>query len=92
VNYEVGISVDGDMKMLKPDMTTNVAIQTTSHAGLFVPAAAVHQAQQLKFVVVKGPDGSHVRRKVATLGRKGDTVEIAKGLAASDSVLVGGSP
>jgi HlyD family secretion protein len=88
VNYEVAIAIDGDMSRLKPDMTTNVTIQTASHNGLFVPAAAVRQGANGKFVVLRGRDGERLVRRVVTAGRKADGVEVANGLSPTDRVLV----
>jgi RND family efflux transporter MFP subunit len=92
VNYEVGVAIAGDMSALKPDMTTNVSIETASHAGLFVPASAVRHGDNGTFVVVRVRGGGQVRRPVEAMGRRAGTVEIVRGLSAKDSVLVGGAP
>ena len=92
VNYEVGIAITGDTAALKPDMTTNVTIQTASHTGLFVPAGAVRQGGNGKYVFVRSSGGSHAQRRVVTAGRKGPYIEIVRGLSANDSVLVEDGP
>jgi macrolide-specific efflux system membrane fusion protein len=92
VNYEVGIAIDGAMTDLKPDMTTNVTIRTASHQGLFVPASAVQRSSDGAFAILRGPRGAPIRRRVEIMGRKAGTLEIVRGLAANDFVLVGGTP
>ena len=92
VNYEVGIAIMGDKSVLKPDMTANVTIRTASRRALFVPAAAIHQGPGGKFAIVRASGGVQVARRVVTAGRKGDDVEVTRGLSDNQAVLVGDGP
>ena len=77
---------------LKRDMYVRVAIHSRRpRRGLLVPATAVlRDAQNLPFIFVPAPDSSFARRPVTLGQRVGDRLEIARGLAAGESIIVEG--
>jgi RND family efflux transporter MFP subunit len=101
VNYEVTIDVDsktapgprvsqraGVGETLKPDMTANISIRTAERQALVIPGSAVQRDGDARVVLVD-ERGSLTRRSVAVGARDGSAVEIKKGLAPGDRVLVG---
>jgi macrolide-specific efflux system membrane fusion protein len=88
VNYEVGIAITGDMSALKPDMTTNVTIHTSSRRALFLPLSAIRTDPSGTFVLVKTLDGSR-RAPVAVGPRRDGMAEIISGISPSETVLAG---
>jgi len=87
VNYEVTIDIRKNAKLLKPDMTANVTIQTARHLALLLPPAAVQRDGDQSFVYVLGKNGAQ-RRPVVVGSKDGGEVEIQKGLTTGDDVLV----
>jgi macrolide-specific efflux system membrane fusion protein len=87
VNYEVTVRIQKDAKLLKPDMTANVSIQTAQHAALVLPPAAVQRDGEQTFVYLAGK-AQPERRPVVTGGKQGGVVEIKKGVSEADSVLL----
>lgn len=90
VNYEVTIALVKDEALLKPDMTTNVSIQTAQHEALVLPSSAVQHDSEQTFVYLAG-DGTPERRPVITGNKEGGVVEIKRGISQADRVLLLGS-
>jgi macrolide-specific efflux system membrane fusion protein len=87
VNYEVTIHIRKDAKLLKPDMTANVSIQTAQHVALVLPPAAVQRDGEQTFVYLVGK-AQPERRLVVTGSKEGGVVEIKKGVSETDGVLL----
>jgi len=87
VNYEVTINIKNDAKLLKPDMTANVLIQTAQHAALVLPSEAVQRDGDQTFVYVPARTGPE-RRPVVTGAKDGGFTEIKKGISTADEVLL----
>ena len=87
VNYEVTIHIQKDAKLLKPDTTANVSIQTAQHEALALPPAAIQRDGDQTFVYVAGKSQPE-RRPVVTGRKEGGVVEIRKGVSEADSVLL----
>lgn len=87
VNYEVTIHIRKDAKLLKPDMTANVSIQTAQHVALVLPPAAIQRDGEQTFVYLAGK-AQPERRLVVTGGNEGGVVEIKKGVSETDGVLL----
>ena len=87
VNYEVTINISKDTQLLKPDMTANISIQTAQHEALLLPGAAVQRDGDQSFVYIPGTPGR--QRKPVVLGNKdGEMVEVKRGIAPNDEVLL----
>jgi len=87
VNYEVTITLLKDEQLLKPDMTTNVSIQTAQHEALVLPSSAVQRDGEQTFVYLAG-NGSPQRRPVITGNKEGGVIEIKRGISQADNVLL----
>ena len=87
VNYEVTIHIQKAPKLLKPDMTANVSIQTAQHVALVLPPAAIQRDGEQTFVYLVG-GARPERRLVVTGSKQGAVVEIKKGVSEADSVLL----
>jgi macrolide-specific efflux system membrane fusion protein len=87
VNYEVTITLLKNEQLLKPDMTTNVSIQTAQHEALVLPSSAVQRDGEQAFVYLAG-DGSPERRPVITGNKEGGVIEIKRGISQADNVLL----
>jgi RND family efflux transporter MFP subunit len=85
VNYEVGIVLRGGFAALKPDMTANVTIETTHRRALTIPAKAVHNDGDQRFVFVIR-NGVPQKREIVAGARTGMWTEVKKGLDAADQV------
>jgi hypothetical protein len=86
VNYEVAISIERDVALLRPDMTANVNIRTSEHSALLVPSKCVHREGGQSFIYVQVPGGSAVKRIVMVAGRVADETDIVRGLSADEKV------
>lgn len=72
---------------LYPGMFARLEIPTGTAEKLLVPAAAVHEAGQLRFVYVRGADRTH--RRFVRLGKAQDTrLEIVSGLTPGETIIV----
>jgi RND family efflux transporter MFP subunit len=91
VNYEVAISIERDVALLRPDMTANVSIQTSERSALLLASKCVHRDGGQSFIYVQGPGGSVVKRIVMVGGRMADETEITRGLNANEKVETGAS-
>ena len=87
VNYEVAIGIRRDAKLLKPDMTANVSVETAQHEALLLPSKAVLHDGDQTFVYISTPNGP--QRKPVVIGAKyGESVEIKQGAAPGDDILL----
>lgn len=86
VNYEVAISIDRDIAMLRPDMTANVNIHTAEHSAVLIPTNSVHRDGAQSFVYIRSAQGVPLRRVVSVAGRKAESIEIVRGLGPDDRV------
>jgi len=87
VNYEVTVHIQKDARLLKPDMTANVSIQTAQHQALVLPPAAIQRDGERAFVYLAS-QAAPERRPVVTGSKEGGVVEIKKGVSDADSVLL----
>ena len=87
VNYEVTIDIRKDANLLKPDMTANVSIQTAQHKALLLPSSAIQRNGTESFVYLAGKNGPE-RRSILLGSKEGGMVEVKKGVAATDAVLI----
>ena len=87
VNYEVTININKDAKLLKPDMTANVSIQTAQHEALLLPAAAVQRDGDQVFVYRPGKGGAEKKTVIVGNTERG-MVEIKKGISPDDEILL----
>lgn len=90
VNYEVTINIRTDEGLLKPDMTANVSIQTAQHVAFVLPSAAIQRDGEQTFVYLAGKTPPE-RRQVVTGNAEGAAIEVKRGIAETDSVLLPGS-
>jgi len=86
VNYEVAISIERDIALLRPDMTANVNIHTSEHRALLVPTKCIHRDGSLSFVYVQRGPGATLKRTVSVAGRVADETEVISGLTKDDKV------
>ena len=89
VNYDVILSVDDPYEgVLRPEMTTSVAITLDTLKGaLVVPARAIRREGGKTAVKVR--EGEKVVERPVTLGREsGELVQVLAGLSKGDKVLV----
>jgi len=89
VNYEVTIAIEEGAEFLKPDMTANVSIQTTQRDALLLPAAAVQHEGDQTFVYVAAKNG-RARKAVAIGAKENGMIEIKKGIAPDEAVVLPG--
>ncbi len=87
---KVRLTADNPGLALKPDMFVEVELSLPMPTGLTVPQDAVLDFGHATSVFVAAPDGSFVSRAVETRWRSGGRVQITKGLAAGDKVVVSG--
>ena len=86
VNYEVAISIDRDISMLRPDMTANVNIHTAVHHALLVPDNSVHWDGGQSFVYIRSAQGVPLKRVVSVAARGAGGIEIVRGIGPDDQV------
>jgi RND family efflux transporter MFP subunit len=86
VNYEVAISIERDIGLLKPDMTANVNIHTSQHQATLIPTKCLHKDGPQSFVYVEQAAGLPVKRVVSVGARMADETEIVRGLEPGDRV------
>ena len=88
----VRIDISNPRLVLKPDMYVNVrVIGAPAPPHVMVPASAVVDRGQSKFVWIETKPGTYEPRQVITGGRHGQQIVIASGLAADDIVVVEGA-
>lgn len=86
VNYEVAISIDRDVAMLRPDMTANVDVHTAEHQALLLPTNSVHREGAQSFVYIRSAGGEPLKRVVSVAARGAGGIEIVRGLGPDDRV------
>jgi RND family efflux transporter MFP subunit len=89
VNYPVIGTLEGDIEVLRPDMTANITITTGEHEALFLPASAVGRDGESRVVYLAPPRPGDVpvRRAVRLGARQGALVEVSGGLSPLERVL-----
>jgi RND family efflux transporter MFP subunit len=87
VNFEVMISIESPVGLLKPDMTANVSIRTAEREAIVVPSAAIGRDDQGRFVYLEEA-GELQRRNVTTGTREAGVTEVRQGLAGGERVLL----
>jgi hypothetical protein len=87
VNFEVMISIDSPIDVLKPDMTANVAIRTAERQALVLPSEAIQRDGFEQFVHIEEND-KLVRRGISAGTREAGFTEIRQGLDAGDTVAI----
>ena len=87
VNYEVTVKIARHEELLKPDMTANVSIQTAQHTAMVLPAATIQRDGEQTFVYIAGKTQPE-RRLVVTETKEGGMVEVKRGIAETDAVLL----
>jgi HlyD family secretion protein/macrolide-specific efflux system membrane fusion protein len=92
VTFEVKVEVlDKNKKLLKPEMTANVAIAVVDKPdALLVPVNAVESSGKGSFVVCKN-GGKKERLKVKLGHTDGEMMEVLGGLSEGDRVVVSGN-
>jgi HlyD family secretion protein len=88
VNYDVACSIEGNVDLLRPEMTATAVIHTAENRGLFIPAAAILPNAEGDTVIARTRSGIVQRRQVALGPRLGPEVEIRSGLGPKDIVEV----
>jgi RND family efflux transporter MFP subunit len=83
--------IPNQQKLLKDGMYAQVSLHVTgAHNAVAVPMAAVSHEQDGDYVYV--PDGKEYRKQLVTLGPiRGDTVVVAKGVAAGERMVTHGA-
>jgi RND family efflux transporter MFP subunit len=87
VNYPVMAAIQKDGRLLKPDMTANIAIKTAERKALVVPNSAVQRDGEERYVLLVR-DGKQEKRSVTIGTRDEGFTEIKKGLTVGDRVVV----
>lgn len=87
VNYPVMAAIQKDGRLLKPDMTANIAIKTAERKALVVPNSAIQRDGEERFVFLIR-DGKQEKRAVTIGTRDTGFTEIKKGLSVNDMVIV----
>jgi Cu(I)/Ag(I) efflux system membrane fusion protein len=76
---------------LKPGMFVDVELPIDLPAGLVVPADAIVDSGLRKTVFVDRGNGCFEPRLVETGGRIGDDVEVTRGLASGERIVISGT-
>jgi Cu(I)/Ag(I) efflux system membrane fusion protein len=87
----VRLEADNPGSALRPEMLVDVHLPIALAPAIAVPVDAVLDAGLKKRVFVERADGAFEPREVDTGWRFGDRVEIVRGLAAGDRVVVSGT-
>ncbi len=86
-----GQLANGDRR-LKPGMFARVQLQGAAGSPtVHVPVDAVQDIGERRVVFVPGRDGRYVTRDVETGSERGGRIEIRRGVAVGDQVVVGGA-
>jgi len=88
---KVRLETDNRGFLLRPDMFVDVEFQVSLPKGIAVPVDAIIDSGVRKTVYVETADGSFIPRPVETGWRMGDTVQITKGLAPGERIVVAGN-
>jgi Cu(I)/Ag(I) efflux system membrane fusion protein len=87
----VRIDVDNPGAILRPDMFVDVEIATAVRPAIAIPADAIIDSGLKRTVFVERSAGLFELREVETGRRSGGRVEIVKGLAAGERIVVAGT-
>ena len=91
VNFEVMISIESPLDVLKPDMTANVSIRTAQREALVLPTEAVQKDDAGRYVWLDR--AGQLERRAVTVGtREAGSTEIRQGVVAGDRVLLSPLP
>jgi len=85
------LEADNPGLLMRPNMYADVEFQAKAPAGLSIPAEAVLDSGLRKIVYVEVNDGVFEPRAVEISGAYSDRVIVAKGLTASDRIVVSGN-
>jgi len=85
------VEVDNPGAVLRPDMFVDVEIATPPGSAIVIPADALIDSGFTRTVFVERSAGVFERRDVETGRRAGGRVEILKGLAAGERIVVAGT-
>jgi Cu(I)/Ag(I) efflux system membrane fusion protein len=91
VRVELRNRFDASGPRLRPGMSGTVALTLPAASGLMVPAEAVVDTGEAKYVFVAREGGRFEPRIVEPGPRQGDQVEIVKGLAEGETVVTTGN-
>jgi multidrug efflux pump subunit AcrA (membrane-fusion protein) len=86
VNYPVICDIEKTAVDIRPDMTTNVSIETGLRRAVLVPTESVVSSGSERYVVLLR-NGTRQRQIVVTGARTAGEVEIISGVAPTDRVL-----
>jgi Cu(I)/Ag(I) efflux system membrane fusion protein len=86
--FEARVEVDNAQGLLKPDMFTDVAIETPSAPAVTVPEGAVVQTGERALVFVDQGGGRYEPREVVLGRRVGAAYEVRSGVRAGERVVV----
>jgi RND family efflux transporter MFP subunit len=86
VNYEVAISIERDLALLKPGLTTNVIIHTSQHQAVLVPTRCIRRDGPQSFVYLQRLGAVPVKRAVSLGPRIASETEVVRGLGPNDRV------
>jgi Cu(I)/Ag(I) efflux system membrane fusion protein len=84
------LEVDNAASLLSPGMFVEVEFDVREPDGIAVPADAILDTGQHKIVFVSPREGLFEPREVTTGARYGDRVQIVKGLASGEQLVVSG--
>jgi Cu(I)/Ag(I) efflux system membrane fusion protein len=84
------LEIDNVSSRLSPGMFVDVEFDVREPEGITVPVEAILDTGQRKVVFVSPQEGIFEPREVTTGARYGDRVQIAKGLAAGEKIVVSG--
>ncbi len=87
VNFEVMISIESPLDVLKPDMTANVSIQIAERDTLVVPSSAIHRDGFESYVYIE-QDGALFKRTVTVGTRDSFGTEIRQGVGPNDRIAI----
>jgi Cu(I)/Ag(I) efflux system membrane fusion protein len=90
-SLKVRLEVDNPQYLLRPDMFVDVDLPIAFESAIAVPVDAVLDSGARKTVFVERSAGVFEPREVETGWRFGDRVEIVKGLAIGDRIVVAGT-
>ena len=76
--------------ILKPGMTCNVRIKTTTNNSILIPTKAITEQMGEYFVFVVGDSNKAIHTKITTGMRIGDKTIIENGLKAGQAIVVDG--
>jgi Cu(I)/Ag(I) efflux system membrane fusion protein len=85
------LEVDNPGYLLRPDMFVDVQFSIQMPSAITVPAEAVIDSGLRKTVFVAGENGSFEPRMIETGWRNGDRIQVVRGLAPGERIVVSGT-